>query len=53
VRESLQEKERMSWIVVIERGVGCVTENVEKGLPLTRKNLKFDEGISKVTLRSL
>jgi hypothetical protein len=43
----------MAWIVVIERGVGCVTENVKKGLPLTRKNLKFDEGISKVTLRSL
>jgi hypothetical protein len=37
----------------MERWVCCVTENVKKGLPLTRKNLKFEEGRSKVTLRSL
>ena len=29
------------------------TEHVRNGLPLTRKNLKFEEGKSKVTLRSL
>jgi hypothetical protein len=51
--DTLVEQEVMELIVVIERGVGCVTEIVKKGLPLTRKKVKFEEGISKVTLRSL
>jgi hypothetical protein len=50
VRESLQEKERISWIVVMETGVGCVIENVKKGLPLTRKNLKFDKRLNCIFL---
>jgi hypothetical protein len=53
VRESFEENETISWTVEMERGVGFVTEKVKKGLPLTRKNLKFEEGMSKVTLRSL
>jgi hypothetical protein len=40
-------------MVEMERGVGFVTETVKNGLPLTRKKLRFEEGISKVTLRSL
>lgn len=48
-----EENEEMAWIVVMERGLGSVTDTVKKGLPLTRKKLRFDEGISKVTLRSL
>jgi hypothetical protein len=38
---------------VIERGVGFVTKAVTKGLPLIRKNLRFEDGISRVTPRSL
>jgi len=38
---------------VIERDVEEVTEAVIKGLPLERKNLRLEEGISKVTPRSL
>jgi hypothetical protein len=53
VRESFEENETISWTVEMERGVGLVTEKVKKGLPLTRKNLKFEDGISNVTLRSL
>jgi len=37
----------------MERGVDSVTEKVKKGLPLTRKKVRLEEGISKVTLRSL
>ena len=50
---SLEDKETMVWTVVIERDVGDVTEAVIKGLPLERKNLRLEEGMSKVTLRSL
>jgi len=39
--------------VVIERDVEEVTEAVIKGLPLERKNLRLEEGMSKVTPRSL
>lgn len=53
VRELLDESERMACMVVMESGVGHVTDAVTKGLPLTRKNLRFEEGMSKVTLRSL
>ena len=50
---SLEDKETMVCTVVIERDVGDVTEAVIKGLPLERKNLRFEEGMSKVTPRSL
>jgi len=53
VRELLDESERMACMVVMESDVGHVTEAVTKGLPLTRKKLRFEEGMSKVTLRSL
>lgn len=53
VRESFEEKKMMSWMVDMERWVSCVTEKVTKGLPLTRKNLRLEDGMSKVTLRSL
>jgi len=38
---------------VIERDVEDVTEAVIKGLPLERKNLRLEEGMSKVMPRSL
>ena len=50
---SLADKETMVCTVVMERDVGFVTEAVIKGLPLERKNLRFEEGLSKVTPRSL
>lgn len=53
VRDLLDESERMECVVVMKSGVGQVTDPVTKGHPLTRKNLRFEEGISKVTLRSL
>jgi hypothetical protein len=53
VSELLEENERMAWIVEMVISVLPVIEQVKKGLPLTRKNRKFEEGISKVTLRSL
>lgn len=53
VRELLDENDIMAWMVVMESGVGVFTDAVTKGLPLTRKNLRLEEGMSKVTLRSL
>ena len=53
VLSSFEDSETMVCDVVIERQVGLVTEAVIKGLPLIRKNLRFDEGMSKVTPRSL
>ena len=53
VRELLEENERMTWVVVMERDVGVFTDAVRNGLPLTRKNFRLEEGMSKVTLRSL
>ena len=50
---SLEDKETMVCTVVMERDVGDVTETVRKGLPLERKNLRLEEGMSKVTPRSL
>jgi len=50
---SLADKESMVCTVVIERDVEEVTEAVIKGLPLERKNLRLEEGMSKVTPRSL
>ena len=52
VRELLDERERMKCRVVID-SVRYVTDVATKGLPLTRKNLRFEEGMPKVTLRSL
>ena len=37
----------------MERGVESATKKVKKGLPLARKKVRFEEGISKVTPRSL
>ena len=48
-----EEKERIAWMVDMEIAVPPETEHVRNGLPLTRKNLKLEEGKSKVTLRSL
>lgn len=53
VLEVLASKERMAWIVDMEMGVLAVTEAVKKGLPLTRKKRRFEEGRSRVRLRSL
>lgn len=53
VRELFDENERMECIVVMESGVRPVVDAVTKGLPLTRKNLRLEEGMSNVTLRSL
>jgi len=50
---SLEDKESMACTVVIERDVEDVTEAVIKGLPLERKNLRLEEGMSKVRPRSL
>lgn len=51
VDEVFPERDKTAWIVeiVIEE----LTEQVMKGLPLTRKNLRLDEGKSRVTPRSL
>lgn len=48
-----EENERIAWIVENIREVPFKTEQVTKGLPLTRKNLRFEDGKSTVTLRSL
>lgn len=49
----LGDKESMVCSVVIERDVEDVTEAVIKGLPLERKKLRLEEGMSKVMPRSL
>jgi hypothetical protein len=53
VRAVFDENERMAWMVDIEMAVSPETEQVRNGLPRTRKNLRFEEGKSRVTLRSL
>jgi hypothetical protein len=52
VRAVFDENERMAWMVDIEMTVPPETEQVRNGLPWTRKNLRLEEGNSKVTLRS-
>jgi hypothetical protein len=53
VRVVFDENERMVWMVDIEMVVSPETEQVRNGLPRTRKNLRLEEGKSRVTLRSL
>lgn len=53
VRDSLEEKDRTAWMVEIEMEVLFETEQVRNGLPRTRKNLRLEEGNSRVMLRSL
>jgi hypothetical protein len=53
VRAAFDENERMAWMVDIEMAVLPETEQVRNGLPRTRKNLMLEEGMSRVTLRSL
>lgn len=49
----VEDTESIVCDVVMERDVGDVTEAVIKGLPLARKNLRLEEGMSKVIARSL
>jgi len=51
VDEVLPESDKTAWIVEIV--MEELTEKVMKGLPLTRKNLRLEEGKSRVTPRSL
>lgn len=53
VCELLDENERIAWMVEIEISVLAEAVQVRKGLPRTRKNRRFDEGMSRVRLRSL
>lgn len=55
VRESVEENERMGWVVEMERPVvlRLIVRKVKKGLPRTRKKRRLLEVRSKVTLRSL
>lgn len=53
VPELFDENDRIAWMVEIEIAVPLETEQVRNGLPRTRKNLRLEEGMSKVTLRSL
>lgn len=55
VKESSEDKERMPWMVEMERSVvlRVIVLEVKKGLPRTRKNRRLLEGRSKVALRSL
>lgn len=53
VRAVFEENEIMAWMVDIEIGVRPETAQVRNGLPRTRKNLRLEEGRSRVTLRSL
>ena len=52
VDKLLPEKDTNSWLVEIVI-VLHETENVINGLPLTRKNLRLEEGKSRLTPRSL
>lgn len=53
VDELFTVSDKTAWIVEIVIEVLPETEQVMKGLPLTRKNLRLEEGKSRVTLRSL
>lgn len=52
VREGFEEKERMAWIVEMERRVEARVERVMNGEPRTRKKRR-DGWMSSVRLRSL
>ena len=53
VRAVFDENERMVWMVDIEIAMLLETEQVKNGLPRMGKNLRMEEGKSRVTLRSL
>ena len=53
VDELFPENDKTAWIVEIVIEEVPETEQVMKGLPLTRKNLRLEEGKSRVTPRSL
>lgn len=53
VDDLLPEKDETAWVVEIVTEELLETKQVTKGLPLTRKNLRLEEGKSSVTPRSL